>query len=177
MDLLLDDMNNDAAKTESVWDYPRPPRLEPTARRARILHPDYTIADSRSALRVLETSHPPVYYLPPQQVDMRLLRWSDSRKTFCEFKGAATYWHLEIPRMGHAPLVIPDVAWSYETPSKPYAALAGYIAFYASRLAESGIECWVDDEQVIPQAGDFYGGWITSDIRGPFKGLPGTGHW
>jgi uncharacterized protein (DUF427 family) len=170
-------MNKDATATESVWDYPRPPRLEATPRRIRILHPDYTIADSSSALRVLETSHPPVFYLPPQQVDMRLLRWSESPGTYCEFKGVASYWHLEIPRPGHAPLVIPDAAWSYETPTRRYAAMAGHLAFYASRLAEGGIDCMVDDERVLPQPGDFYGGWITSNLRGPFKGAPGTRHW
>ena len=150
--------------TESVWDYPRPPRLEPTSRRIRIVLAGQTLADTTQAVRILETSHPPVYYLPPAQVRMDLLRRSASRGSFCEFKGVATYWSL-----GPAA----DVAWSYEQPTGSYAALAGHLAFYASRVDE----CWVDDEQVVPQPGDFYGGWITADLRGPFKGAPGTRGW
>lgn len=159
--------------TESVWDYPRPPRLEPTQRRIRIVHAGHTLADTTAALRILETSHPPVYYLPPAQVRMDLLRRSTSRGSFCEFKGVATYWNLDIPHNGHPPVLAADVAWSYEHPTAPYAALAGHLAFYASRVDE----CWVDDEQVVPQPGDFYGGWITSDLRGPFKGAAGTRTW
>jgi uncharacterized protein (DUF427 family) len=170
-----------SATTESVWDYPRPPRLEPTARRIRIQLGASSIADTahstQRALRILETSHPPVYYLPREAVAMHLLRRSVSRASFCEFKGVATYWNLDIPQSGAPPILAGDVAWSYESPSKPYAALAGYLAFYASRLAAVGAECWVDDERVEPQAGDFYGGWITSDLRGPFKGAPGTLGW
>ena len=163
--------------TESVWDYPRPPRLEPTSRRIRIVHAGHTLANTMAALRILETSHPPVYYLPPAQVRMDLLRRSTSRGSFCEFKGVATYWNLDIPangiQTGHPPVLAADVAWSYEQPTGAYAALAGHLAFYASRVDE----CWVDDERVLPQAGDFYGGWITSDLRGPFKGAPGTRTW
>ena len=150
--------------TESVWDYPRPPRLEPTSRRIRIVHAGHTLADTTQALRILETSHPPVYYLPCGQIRMDLLERSASRGSFCEFKGVATYWNL-----GPAAAV----AWSYEQPTGAYAALAGSLAFYASRVDE----CWVDDERVVPQPGDFYGGWITADLRGPFKGAPGTRGW
>ena len=150
--------------TESVWDYPRPPRLEPTSRRIRIVHAGHTLADTTQALRILETSHPPVYYLPPAQIRMDLLQRSAARGSFCEFKGVATYWNFGS---------VADVAWSYERPTGAYAALAGHLAFYASRVDE----CWVDDERVIPQAGDFYGGWITADLRGPFKGAPGTRGW
>jgi uncharacterized protein (DUF427 family) len=162
---------------ESVWDYPRPPRLEPAGRRIRILGAGLTLADTSSALRILETSHPPVYYLPPAQVDMRLLRRSASPSTFCEFKGFATYWTLELCEPNYPPVHIPDVAWSYEQPSKPYAALAHHLAFYANRLGDNDFECWVDDERIVPQPGDFYGGWITSNLRGPFKGAPGTRGW
>ena len=150
--------------TESVWDYPRPPRLEATSRRIRIVHAGQTLADTTQALRILETSHPPVYYLPPGQVRMDLLQRSASRGSFCEFKGVATYWNLGLAT---------DVAWSYERPTGAYVSLAGHLAFYASRVDE----CWVDDERVVPQAGDFYGGWITADLRGPFKGAPGTRGW
>ena len=166
---------------ESVWDYPRPPRIEPTSRRIRILHAGGTLADTAlsqlPALRILETSHPPVYYLPRSAVAMHLLRRSVSRGSYCEFKGVATYWNLDIPQTDAAPILLGDVAWSYESPAQSYAALAGYLAFYASRLASAGAECWVDEERVQPQPGDFYGGWITSDLRGPFKGAPGTLSW
>ncbi len=150
--------------TESVWDYPRPPSLEPTSRRIRIVHAGHTLADTTQALRILETSHPPVYYLPPAQIRMDLLQRSASRGSFCEFKGVAIYWSFGS---------VADVAWSYERPAGAYAALAGHLAFYASRVDE----CWVDGERVIPQPGDFYGGWITADLRGPFKGAPGTRGW
>jgi uncharacterized protein (DUF427 family) len=149
---------------ESVWDYPRPPRLEPAGVRIRILHAGHTLADTTSALRILETSHPPVYYLPPSAIDMRQLHRSPTRQSFCEFKGFATYWSLPD---------IPDAAWSYEAPSQAYASLAHHLAFYATKVDE----CWVDEERVIPQPGDFYGGWITSNLRGPFKGAPGTRGW
>ena len=153
---------------ESVWDYPRPPRLEPVPERIRILHHGLTIADTIAALRILETSHPPVYYLPRASLDMSLIERSASRQSFCEFKGFATYWNLVLE--GNT---IPDVAWSYEQPSATYRALAGHLAFYASKLDE----CWVGEERVAAQAGDFYGGWITANLRGPFKGAPGTRGW
>ena len=151
--------------TESVWDYPRPPRLERTPRRIRMVQAGVVLADTTEALRVLETSHPPVYYLPPAAVAMSLLERSATRQSFCEFKGLADYWSFA---GGHR-----DVAWSYARPASGFAALAGHLAFYASRVDE----CWVDDERVVPQEGDFYGGWITSDLRGPFKGGVGTRGW
>jgi uncharacterized protein (DUF427 family) len=165
--------NPSALPSESVWDYPRPPLLQPVAQRIRILHPSgQYLADTRDALRILETSHPPVYYLPPGDLDLSLLHRSQSRQSFCEFKGFATYWTLVLPS-GE----IRDVAWSYESPSLRYRALANHLAFYASRLAEQQFACWVGDERVTPQEGDFYGGWITSNLRGPFKGAPGTRGW
>ena len=157
------------ARTESVWDYPRPPRLERTARRVRILHGGSLLAETHDAFRVLETSHPPVYYLPPQAFGAGVLKRSSRRQSFCEFKGVASYWNLAVPG---GPLVR-DAGWSYETPSPRFVPLAQHVAIYASRVDE----CWVDDEQVIPQPGDFYGGWITSELRGPFKGAPGTLGW
>ena len=99
-------------KIESVWDYPRPPRLEPVAARIRILHTGHTVADTTRALRILETSHPPVYYLPPADIAMHLLRPSPSRQSFCEFKGLASYWSLDDSR---------DAAWSYDSPTSRYA--------------------------------------------------------
>ena len=151
--------------TESVWDYPRPPRLEHTPRRIRMVQAGVVLADTTDALRVLETSHPPVYYLPPARLNLSMLVRSGSRQSFCEFKGLAEYWSFAGGRQ--------DVAWSYPRPTPGFAALAGYLAFYASRVDE----CWVDEERVIPQEGDFYGGWITSDLRGPFKGGAGTRGW
>ena len=153
---------------ESVWDYPRPPRLEPVSQRIRVRHSGITVADSVAALRILETSHPPVYYIPAHDVVADLLRPSASRQSFCEFKGLASYWNLVMEGS-----TVRDVGWSYAQPVAAYAALAGHLAFYASKVDE----CWVGDERVVPQAGDFYGGWITTNLRGPFKGAPGTLGW
>lgn len=145
---------------ESVWDYPRPPRVEPSSRRITVEIAGVTVADSTAALRVLETSHPPVYYLSRADVAVEHLIPS-SRRTVCEFKGVASYWHLEVGGKASA-----DAAWSYENPAPGYEALAGRLAFYPGRV----LACYVDDELVRAQPGDFYGGWITSDVTGPFKG-------
>ena len=153
---------------ESVWDYPRPPRLEPTPRHLRILHHGIVLADTTRALRILETSHPPVYYIPPSDIAMQYLTRSPRRSSFCEFKGHATYWSINIPEVPS-----PDAAWSYAHPTASYAALRDHLAFYANRVEE----CTVDGERVQPQPGDFYGGWITSHVKGPFKGAPGTLGW
>jgi uncharacterized protein (DUF427 family) len=154
-------------RVESVWDYPRPPKLEATARRVRVVHDGITLADTTRALRVLETSHPPVYYLPPEDVQMQYLR-PNRRHTFCEYKGQAGYYDLVV-----GDRVVPDVAWCYPHPSPGYEALRDHLAFYAGRVDA----CYVDDERVTPQAGDFYGGWITADVEGPFKGGQGTMGW
>jgi uncharacterized protein (DUF427 family) len=150
-----------------VWDYPRPPRCEPSKRRVRVLFADRTVADSVSAYRVLETSHPPVYYVPPGDCDLSLLAPVDGR-SFCEYKGEASYYDL---RVGER--ISPRAAWYYPQPSPAFRALAGYVAFYPGRVDA----CMLDDETVQPQEGDFYGGWITADIVGPFKGPPGTRGW
>lgn len=125
------------------------------------------IADCRRTLRVLETSHPPVYYIPQQDIRMEFLS-PTLRNTYCEFKGSASYWTVNVngKEAAHA-------AWSYNHPTNGYAILKGYVAFYPSRMDA----CYVDEEQVTPQAGDFYGGWITSEIVGPFKGGPGSQNW
>ena len=152
---------------ESVWDYPRPPRVEPTSRRIRVVFNGVTIADTTRAQRVLETSHPPVYYLPPE--DVRLEYFTPTpRRTFCEFKGQASYWTITVNGQTAA-----DAAWSYRQPAPGYESLAGWIAVYPGRMDA----CYVDEERVTPQPGDFYGGWITSDMVGPFKGGPGTWGW
>jgi uncharacterized protein (DUF427 family) len=152
---------------ESVWDYPRPPRLEPFARRVRVEFNGVTVADSTRAWRLLETSHPPGYYIPAEDVRMEFFE-ANPRQSFCEFKGSAGYWDLRVGK-----LVARDVAWSYTAPSEAYAGLKDCLSFYAGRVDA----CYVDDERVTPQAGQFYGGWITSDLAGPFKGGPGTGGW
>jgi len=152
---------------ESVWDYPRPPHVEATSRRVRVVFAGQTIADSRGAYRVLETSHPPVYYIPQVDIQMQFLRLAE-RQTFCEYKGKASYWSLQV---GGASVA--HVAWSYPHPMPRYVAIQDHLAFYPARVDA----CFVDDEQVQAQVGDFYGGWITSDIVGPFKGGAGTWGW
>lgn len=152
---------------ESVWDYPRPPRVEPTSHHIRVIFNGVTIADTDQAFRVLETSHPPVYYIPPKDVRREFLYPSENR-TYCEFKGTAHYWTVQVGDRGVA-----SAAWSYPSPPKDYEVIRDYFAFYAGLMDE----CYVDNERVEPQPGGFYGGWITSDIRGPFKGKPGTEGW
>jgi uncharacterized protein (DUF427 family) len=152
---------------ESVWAYPRPPRLEPTARRLRVVFAGRTIADTVRGYRVLETSHPPVYYIPPADIDFAAVA-TTAGSSFCEFKGRAAYYDLvwDGRRSERA-------AWAYPSPSRAFDAIAHHLAFYASRVDA----CYVDDELVAPQAGDFYGGWVTRDIVGPFKGEAGTWGW
>ena len=153
--------------SESVWDYPRPPRVEASDRRIRVIVDGMTLADTTRAMRVLETSHPPAWYLPREDVRMDLLK-PTSRTTACEFKGAASYFSIDAGGRARQ-----NAAWTYTRPLPGYEAIADYIAFYPGRVDEA----WVDDERVTAQAGDFYGGWITSDVRGPFKGGPGTFGW
>lgn len=150
---------------ESVWDYPRPPRLDRDRRLVVVSRRGLTIARTTHAIRVLETSHPPVFYIDPAEVNVDLLTPS-SHTTFCEFKGRASYWDL-----GTSPPVR-RVAWSYPDPAPGFGQIEGWFAFYPSK-----VECRVDGELVESQSGGFYGGWITSEIRGPFKGGPGTLHW
>jgi uncharacterized protein (DUF427 family) len=154
--------------TESVWDYPRPPRVEKTSKRIRVVFNSVTVADTQNAYRVLETSHPPVYYIPQRDIQMQYLSTTTKRETFCEFKGTANYWMIEVDGKKAE-----NVAWMYANPNKDYAAIRNHIAFYPGKMDA----CYVDDEQVQAQAGDFYGGWITSDIVGPFKGGAGTLGW
>lgn len=155
------------ANQESVWDYPRPPRVEPARRRVRVECNGVVIADSVRAFRVLETSHPPSYYVPPEDVRGEFLERADG-VSLCEFKGKAVYWTV---RVGDR--VVPQAAWSYPYPVPLFAELRDYLAFYPGRVDA----CLLDEERVTPQEGDFYGGWITSDIVGPFKGGRGTWGW
>lgn len=144
---------------ESVWDYPRPPRLEPSPRRVRVEFAGQVVAESVRAVRVLETSHPPGWYIPPEDATTSMLV-PNPRTTLCEFKGVASYWDVVAgDSVAHA------AAWSYPAPASGYEAIRAYVAFYPGAMDS----CWVDDEQVSAQASSFYGGWITSDVSGPFK--------
>ena len=152
---------------ESVWDYPRPPKIEPTARQIRVEFAGELVANTRRAMRVLETSHPPVDYIPLADIRADLLL-PGTRHTFCEYKGLASYWTL---RVGDQ--VSEDAAWSYERPTSGYEDIRSHLAFYAGRVGA----CFVDAERVQAQPGEFYGGWVTSEIIGPFKGKPGSEAW
>jgi uncharacterized protein (DUF427 family) len=156
-----------ASLPENVWDYPRPPRLERVPQRLRIVLGGETIADTTAGWRVLETSHPPTYYLPQDAFRPGALIPS-ARRTFCEWKGDAVYWTITGGgRTEH------DAGWSYPDPTPDFAAIRDHVAVYAGRMEA----CFVDDEQVTPQHGHFYGGWITSNLVGPFKGGPDSYSW
>ena len=201
---------------ESVWDYPRPPALEQSTRHVVVRCGAILIAESRSAWRVMETSHPPTWYLPPADVDQDRIRRSPVRSTMCEWKGAATYWDVfngdaAAGDVGTGDVGTGDVgtgdvgtgdvgtgaaaagdgaagdaglgntgstswreaaAWSYQTPTARFVPITGFLSFMPSV-----VECYIDGERVLPQAGGFYGGWITSDVVGPFKGEPGSWGW
>ena len=154
--------------SEDVHAYPRPPRLEPVAETIRIEFAGRTIAETNAAFRVLETSHPPTYYLPRAAFAPGVLQRGRPRGSFCEWKGEAEYWSV---RVGDR--VAADVAWCYPEPTPPFAALRDHLAVYAGPMDA----CFVGDEQVEPQPGGFYGGWVTSNLVGPFKGGPGTAGW
>ena len=149
---------------ESVWDYPRPPTVEPSPAHVVVELDGQVLADTRRSQRVLETSHPPVYYIPAADVRIERLRPTARRSTWCEFKGAARYYDAGDRAA---------IAWSYPSPSPGYEAIAGHYAFYPGRVDVAT----VDGEQVKAQSGDLYGGWITSAVTGPFKGGPGTMGW
>ncbi|MDW7730420.1 MAG: DUF427 domain-containing protein [Bacillota bacterium] len=152
---------------ESVWDYPRPPRVEPFGGLIEIKHGEYVLVNSSNSYRVLETSQPPVYYIPRADIKMELLLRTN-RTSVCEFKGLAVYYDL-VTSDEH----LKNVAWSYENPKPGFESIKDHLAFYASKLDA----CYVDGEEVKSQEGDFYGGWITANIKGPFKGGPGSRGW
>lgn len=158
----------DRAHDESVWDYPRPPIVVPSPERVVVEVGSQIVADSRRTLRVLETSHPPVYYVPLDDVVPGVLR-PVTGTTWCEYKGTASYFDV-VCSDGR---VIPRAAWHYPRPTAGYEALSGHVAFYPGLMDR----CTVDGEVVVAQPGDFYGGWITSRVTGPFKGAPGTRGW
>ena len=152
---------------ESVWGYPRPAVAEPSGRRLTIVHKGVVVADTTHGVRTLETSHPPTYYFPAEDVDARLLRPAAGR-SLCEWKGEARYFDLSVGGE-----TLSKVAWSYSSPTPAFIILKGHLAFYA----EPFDLCTVEGERVTPQPGGFYGGWITSREAGPFKGIPGSGFW
>lgn len=153
---------------ESVWDYPRPPRVEPSSRRVRVVLAGESIVDTTRAHRVLETSHPPTYYVPLDDVVSGALVPSRSRTTLCEWKGSASYY--DVVARGRT---VARGAWTYHDPSAGFEIIRDAVAFYPGLMDA----CFVDDERVAAQAGDFYGGWITPDVVGPFKGTRGTPGW
>jgi uncharacterized protein (DUF427 family) len=154
---------------ESVWDYPRPPALRTGSQHVRIVTASgRVLADTTAALQLLETSHPPSYYIPPRDVDLSMLAPSGAPATSCEFKGRASYFDLvEGARVERA------VGWSYPSPTAAFQPIADHLTFYADRV---GL-CTVDGVAVVAQPGAFYGGWITPWVAGPFKGPPGTMWW
>lgn len=150
---------------ESVWDYPRPPILVPEPRQVEVLDSDQRLALTQNALRVLETASPPTVYLPPDDIDRSKLQ-RVSGQSFCEWKGMAQYWGL-LDDPGGAP-----IGWSYPAPTEAFTAIRDWLCFYPGRIT-----CMLGGERVRPQGGGFYGGWVTDDIVGPWKGSPGTGGW
>jgi uncharacterized protein (DUF427 family) len=152
---------------ESVWAFPRPTVAERTAAHIVIEHHGMIVADTRASVRTLETSHPPSYYIPPSDIAPGVLRQTRG-SSFCEWKGAAVYWDVVI-----GTIVLPRIGWSYPDPNRAFTMLRDHVAFYAGPFDR----CSVDGETVIPQPGDFYGGWITSKVVGPFKGIPGSRGW
>lgn len=152
---------------ESVWDYPRPPRIEPVGRPVRVVFAGVVIAASHRAVRVLETASPPTVYVPPDEVRTDCLVAS-AHTSRCEWKGRASYWAI---RVGDREAR--DAAWSYEDPVPAFRGIGGWLSFYPGRVDG----CWIGDERVRPQPGRFYGGWLTDAIVGPVKGEPGTEGW
>lgn len=152
---------------ESVWDYPRPPRIEAVEKTVTVIFNETIIAESNQSNRVLETSHPPVYYISREDIQMEFLA-DATGVTYCEWKGRAKYFHVEVDKQ-----TAEKAAWCYPEPTGKFEKIRNDIAFYAEAMDA----CYVGDEQVQPQHGNFYGGWITSKIVGPFKGGPGTMGW
>lgn len=163
---MTDDATTQRSK-ESVWDYPRPPRVEPLDRHVRVELGGELIAESDRALRVLETSSPPTIYVPREDVRVESLRAAKGT-TECEWKGTASYFDAIVGER-----VRPRAAWTYADPKPGFEGIRDWISFYPGRVDA----CYLDGERVTPQAGNFYGGWITAEIEGPFKGEPGSEGW
>lgn len=157
---------------ESVWDYPRPPAIVPDRRTVVVKVGDVVIAQSTDTVRVCETASPPAFYIPPNDINFDYISVV-AGSSFCEWKGPARYWAVSAAALPpNSPPATISVGWDYPDPLGDFRSLAGYLSFYPGR-----VDCFVDDERVQAQAGGFYGGWITQEIVGPFKGDPGTGGW
>ena len=154
-------------KEENVWDYPRPAICKPFNGTLKITVQGVVLAETNRGYKTLETSHPPTYYFPPEDVQMPYLT-PNSQTSMCEWKGKAKYFDFKLDRQ-----CVENIGWCYDNPSASFAQLRHYISFYASKADE----CFVNGEKVTAQKGDFYGGWITSNLRGPFKGGAGTWGW
>jgi len=152
---------------ESAWDYPRPPRLEKFNKEIKIVFNGEIIVHTNNSFRVLETSHPPVYYIPPKDIKMKFLSPGNGA-SHCEWKGKANYYDVKVEEKE-----VIKAGWYYPEPTDEFEAIKNYVAFYAGKMDD----CFIDGERVIPQPGGFYGGWITKNIVGPFKGEPGTFGW
>lgn len=152
---------------ESVWDYPRPPGLESISSYLRIIFAGVLIAESRQAIKIVETSCPPVYYVPPEHIHMQYME-KVRGGTLCEWKGLAQYWSICVGK-----IVVEPAAWSYPDPEAAYSTIRDYLAFYPSKMDA----CMIDSQIAVPQESDYYGGWITPNVVGPFKGAPGTEEW
>lgn len=151
---------------ESVWDYPRPPRVELSSRSVRVEFAGELIAQSMRSHRVLETSHPPSWYVPRQDVRFEFFTRT-AKRSYCEWKGVATYYSLSLGGQQ-----LDNIAWSYEDPTPAFGAIRDSFSFYPNVL-----DCFIDEKRVLAQPGGFYGGWITPDVVGPFKGGPGSLGW
>ncbi len=152
---------------ESIWDYPRPPKVELFTKKIKVEFAGKVIAETTKSYKVMETSSPPCYYIPQEDIQMDFL-FKSAYKTLCEWKGSARYWSINVD--GN---ISKNAGWSYPVPWEGFEQIKDHIAFFAGRVDG----CYIEDEKVVPQAGDFYGGWITSNIVGPFKGDSGTEHW
>lgn len=152
---------------ESVWDYPRPPRVEASSKHVQVVFNGVVVAETRRARRVLETAGAPVYYIPPEDVKLAYLSPS-GRRTFCEWKGWASYYDVQVEGK-----LAKMAAWTYPHPTPGYEGIQDYVAFYAQKMDV----CYLDGEKVRPQPGGYYGGWVTDDLVGPIKGEPGSEGW
>ena len=153
---------------ESVWDYPRPPRLEKVDKKIEVFFNGQKIVEADGGYRILETSHPPTYYIDPKGFKLEYFKSAGRGGSFCEWKGYASYYDVEVDGKKAA-----GAAWTYKTPTGMYSVIKDHIAIYAAKMDY----CTVGGEKVTPQPGNFYGGWITSWVKGPFKGIPGSMGW
>jgi uncharacterized protein (DUF427 family) len=151
----------------SVWDFPQSPLVEDIDQQIRVYYKGLLIANTTQSKRVLEKAHPPCYYIPMADIQMHYLK-INGEISFCQYKGKASYFNLEVGTE-----IITDLAWTYLKPTSKYTQLTGYVAFFAGK----GCDCYVGEELASPQPSEFFGGWITADIVGPFKGEDGTWDW